>query len=79
MSSDIGEEGRAPRIIREPLKPTKREIDDHNAIHVPFRDWCPYCVKGAAPNRSHRALGDREYGVPHVVSDYCFMGDTEYD
>ena len=27
-------------------KPTQREREEHEATHVPFRDWCAYCMMG---------------------------------
>ena len=35
-------------------KPTKREIEEHEATHLPFRDWCVYCYDGK-----------RSYSSPH--------------
>ena len=27
------------------VRPTIVEVDRHNATHIPFRSWCPICVK----------------------------------
>ena len=27
-------------------KPTRREREEHEATHVPFRDWCVHCMMG---------------------------------
>ena len=72
-----GEETRKARIPRDPKKPSKEEIEEHNATHVPFRDWCPHCVLGSAPNRPHQKLNTDKYTIPHLVCDYCFLGDKE--
>ena len=47
------EEARKPMIRRAPREPTKQEIDDHDATHLPFRSWCPMCVAGKAKHWPH--------------------------
>ena len=32
------------RILRSPEPPKDAARMAHNATHVPFRDWCPFCV-----------------------------------
>ena len=27
-------------------KPTQKEREEHEATHVPFRDWCAHCMMG---------------------------------
>ena len=34
-------ETRRVKIPRDPIKPSREDIEEHNATHVPFRDWCP--------------------------------------
>ena len=49
---------RAAKTLRTPEPPTDAARVAHKATHVPFRDWCPFCV--ASRERSspttHRAL-----------------------
>ena len=75
MGSEAEQEGRKPNVIKEPKRPSQKEIDEHNVNHIPFRSWCKCCVMGAAPNISHKKPGDNAYTIPHVSCDYCFMGD----
>ena len=51
------EEAKAPRKAREPGEPTDEERRRHETTHLPFRSWCPYCVRGRLANRPHRDLG----------------------
>ena len=37
--SEIGEEARAPKVRRAPKGPTQLEREQHEATHLPFRDW----------------------------------------
>ena len=77
MESEGEEEARVPKGLTDPKKPTIKEVSDHNLTHLPFRNWCPYCIKGGAPNRSHVKQGDEQHQVPQIDCDYCFMGDGE--
>ena len=63
------------RVAPDPKLPTEAEVEEHRACgHIPFRSWCPHCVKG-------RALGERRGGageeggnrVPVIGMDYFFL------
>ena len=42
-------------------EPSKKEIEEHMVTHLPFREWCPRCVKGKSVSRPHRqATGDSD-------------------
>ena len=44
------------------------------ATHIPFRDWCPHCVRGKSKSEPHhRAVRDATE-IPDVSLDYMFMG-----
>ena len=47
------EEGLDARVACVPCMPTQDEVDIHNATHVPFRSWCPFCVAGKAKANPH--------------------------
>ena len=34
-------------------KPTAEEWDEHMRTHIPFRRWCPFCVKGKCKSNPH--------------------------
>ena len=36
-----------------PNKPTQKEREEHEATHVPFRDWCAHCMMGRGRTRHH--------------------------
>ena len=40
------EEAEAVQRLPTPDMPTRSEMLDHCATHVPFRVWCPHCVEG---------------------------------
>ena len=35
---------------------TQEEIDQHNVSHLPFRSWCPHCVRGRGNCMAHQHL-----------------------
>ena len=74
MDTEAEEEAQRPNIIRDPKKPSMKAVDSHNMTHLPFRDWCPYCVQGGAPNRSHVKQDNQGHDIPHIACDYCFHG-----
>ena len=50
---DAPEEVRPVRTLPRPTTPTQEEIDKHNIDHLPYRDWCPYCVEAFGRERAH--------------------------
>ena len=66
------------KVPVQPVRPSQEEVDRHNAVHVPFRSWCPYCVAGQAKSMPHFAKdGACEPCDTNVVSlDYAFIGNV---
>ena len=56
------ETGAAPRVAKNIYTPTAQEIDEHNATHIPARDWCPACVEGKLANPPHRRTVEEKKG-----------------
>ncbi len=62
--------------MADPTNPTKREIEEHEITHLPYRSWCWACVRGrgkAAPHRRGREPG----GLPEVHVDFTFLGKKD--
>ena len=51
---DEEEEAREPVVMTTPKTVSRREREDHNLTHLPFRSWCPHCVMGRAKSHPHR-------------------------
>ena len=47
-SGECGAGERKMKKVIDPLLPSAAEISEHQLSHVPFRNWCPHCVKGRA-------------------------------
>jgi hypothetical protein len=72
------EEAVAPRVLKDPGQPTPEEVEEHNAIYVPFRSWCVDCVRGRKKNPGRYRQKNADKGsVPSVHLDYCFLRDGD--
>ena len=56
-------------------KPTQREREEHEATHVPFRDWCAHCMMGRGRTHHHVAKqkSEDQSRRPIIAMDYFFM------
>ena len=61
--------------VADPRKPTEQQVKDHYRTHVPYRNWCPCCVKANGKDLDHRKAVDGERGLNEYTFDYCFPGD----
>ena len=50
---DEAEEGQAAKGVKKPTLPSQVVIAQHNLTHVPYRNWCPHCVKGKSHGKGH--------------------------
>ena len=75
------EEGRKPRVLKDPKKPKPEEVEEHMKTHLPYRSWCPHCVRARGIDSSHRASRNTEEGkaIPTVHADYMFMKGSQGD
>ena len=76
------EEGRPPVTRKRPKMPSKREREEHEATHVPFRSWCRHCVRGRGRNAPHRSSAEVDEEeklrqVPRIAMDYHFMSKED--
>ena len=60
--------------------PTKKEIEEHQVTHWPFRSWCKHCVKSKSNAKLHVTGKDQvpeEEQVPVISTDYMWMNDQQ--
>ena len=70
---------REARRLQDPRLPSEDEVRRHCLNHMPYRSWCPHCVRGRGREMDHRKVkkdGD-EAEIPEYHVDYCFPGDLE--
>ena len=77
---EVAAEARAPVATRSPTEPTTKEILQHNITHLPYRSWCPHCVRGRGKSAAHKARDvEKEGQLPTIAVDYHFLGEKEGD
>jgi hypothetical protein len=70
---ELLDECKPVKVLRGPTRPTKLELEEHEHSHIPFRSWCPHCMRGKSKASGHRSSnGARE--KPIVSIDYAFLG-----
>ena len=59
-----------PKLLANPKQPTKQEILEHEATHLPYRSWCRHCVRGRGKSHPHKILdAEKSHEIPHVSMD----------
>ena len=70
------EEATRPKLTKVPRQPTQEEVDEHMATHLPFRDWCPHCVRGKSRSKPHKK-SEGVHEIPTLVMDYMVMHSNQ--
>ena len=67
------------RRPRNPSEPTPEEKQKHWAVHLPYRSWCPVCVKARGREDPHRAQKERkaDLELPQISMDYAEIGNDQ--
>ena len=55
-----GEIGSRAKGLVAPQRVSRREREEHNLTHTPFRSWCDHCVRGRGMKLAHRAKTTEE-------------------
>ena len=64
--------------ITSPAMVSRKEKEEHELTHLPYRSWCEHCVRGRGRTAAHRHLQhDRDTEVPRVSLDYFFLSDVD--
>ena len=76
------DEARAPKIRRAPRGPTQIEREQHEALRLPYRDWCAHCVRGSGEKTPHKRKGleseeDQQNKIPRMVLNYHSMSTRD--
>ena len=65
------------RAAALPKRPPQEEVDAHMLTHVPFRSWCPHCVRGQSKGKPHKQVRQQGRDIPTVSADYMFMHEDQ--
>ena len=72
---EANQEARHPIILTSPCRPSADDVEKHNATHLPYRNWCPVCVRARGKEDAHRrrhgdGLARRRDGLAKILMDY---------
>ena len=68
----------AMRRAPDPIKPSRREVEEHMICHIPYASWCKCCVAARALDDGHRVRKDEaKRDFPVVSMDWCFLSQGE--
>ena len=57
--------------MHDPKLPSEAEVRQHRLTHMPYRNWCPHCVRGRGKEMDHKKKREcEEDGVPEHHLDY---------
>ena len=73
---EAGEEAVQPSVRVSPKQPSTAEVESHMVTHLPFREWCPHCVKGKSKSKPHQ-VSDAVHEMPTLTMDYMFMHGSQ--
>ena len=86
VESNRGEEGESEEARpiagqKAIYKPTSEEWDNHMRTHIPFRRWCPFCVKGKCKSNPHwqKSKSEEELERETPVISFDYMGPKSKD
>ncbi len=66
------------RTWTNPVKPSAKEVAEHELTHCPYRNWCDVCVSAMGREDPHHRQEEVEEGaLPVVGSDYDKYGEEE--
>ena len=71
-----GEEAVLPKRANQPMRPNAAEVENHMLTHLPFRAWCPHCVRGKSRSKPHKR-SEAAHDVPTLTLDYMFMHGSQ--
>ena len=74
--ADDEEESEEAKELKYTCMPCAEEVRIHDLTHLPFRDWCPFCVKGRAVSMPHRTA-EKEHAITVIGMDYMGLNHRE--
>ena len=76
----VPEEVRLRRALRRPNETSKRDREEHQVLHLPYRSWSKECHYGKGNHDQHRTGQEDDpldRDTPTVSMDPEFMGDEK--
>ena len=63
LSKDLQRPVNQPGV---PSEPSAEEVREHNATHIPYKDWCELCV-------AHKGRQDKHHRESHAASEHSVV------
>ena len=74
------DEAVVPKIAKNPGDPTRREREEHDITHLPYRSWCRTCVEAKGKEDPHKKVSEiQPEELPIVSMDYAFMSQEDQE
>ena len=71
ITIDDTEDVQEIKTAKDPRQPSAEEVEEHRCAHLPFRDWCKWCIMGRGRGLQHsRTLAS---WIPIVGLDYFYI------
>ena len=64
------QEARRARGRPQPTQPTKQEMDEHSLTHMPYRSWCPICVRAKGKQDAYKQQQSKQ---PVIQIDFAYL------
>ena len=64
------QQAQRPRGMKAPQQPTRQERFEHELTHLPYRSWCPICVKSKGRTDNHPKQTSKQ---PVIQVDFTYM------
>ena len=64
------QQAQRPRGMKAPQQPTRQERFEHELTHLPYRTWCPICVKSKGRTDNHPKQTSKQ---PVIQVDFTYM------
>ena len=74
-ASDMYNDDQRARTTPTPTEPSQAERDLHMMTHMPYKNWCLWCVRNRCPNAKHMTIKKNGRNIPLLCADYCFPKD----
>lgn len=78
VTSHVEEDAIEVKTIGQTVTPSEEERQRHNLTHVPFRNWCGWCLSTKSNDPRHIRIEADKLGVPILMMDFFFF-DAKLD
>ena len=69
-NEDDTQQAQRAKGMKAPQQPTRQERFEHNLTHLPYRTWCPICVKSKGRMDNHPKQTSKQ---PVIQVDFTYM------